>query len=72
MKKKKNTPHRVRVAFGRYSRKGLEGWGFNEKMGLLQILKAFFSRKEIPLIREKINEVNKERSFLNGITSTPF
>lgn len=44
-KKKKNTPHRVRVAFGRYSRKDLEGWGFNEKMGLLQILKAFFSRK---------------------------
>ena len=43
---KKNTPHGVRVAFGRCSRKVLEGWGFNEKMGLLQIFKAFFfSRK---------------------------
>ena len=35
-------------------------------------LKHFFPEKEIPLIKEKINEVNKERSFLNGITSTPF
>ena len=41
-----NIPHGVRVAFGRCSRKVLEGWGFNnEKMGLLQIFKAFFSRK---------------------------
>lgn len=35
-------------------------------------LKHFFPEKEIPLIREKINEVNKERKFLNGITSIPF
>lgn len=70
---KKNTPHGVRVAFGRCSRKVLEGWGFNEKMGLLQIFEAFFfAEKEIPLKREKINEVNKERSFLNVITSSPF
>ena len=34
-------------------------------------LKHFFPEKEIPLIREKINEVNKERKFLNGITSIP-
>ena len=43
---KKNTPHGVRVAFGRCSRKVLEGWGFNEKMGLLQIFKAFFFQKK--------------------------
>ena len=42
---KKNTPHGVRVAFGRCSRKVLEGWGFSEKMGLLQIFEAFFPRK---------------------------
>ena len=35
-------------------------------------LKHFFPEKEIPLKREKINEVNKERSFFNVITSTPF
>ena len=52
--KKKNTPHGVRVAFDRCSRKVLERWGFNEKMGLLQIFKAFFfPEKEIPLEREK-------------------
>jgi len=45
MKKKKN-PHGVRVAFGRCSRKVLEGWGFSEKMGLLQIFKAFFVQKK--------------------------
>lgn len=43
---KKITPHGVRVAFGRCSRKVLEGRGFNEKMGLLQIFKAFFFQKK--------------------------
>ena len=56
----------AKVAFGRCSRKVLEGWGFNEKMELLQIFKAFF------LPEKEINEVNKERSFLNVITSVPF
>lgn len=32
----------------------------------------FFPEEEIPLKREKINDVNKERSFLNVITPTPF
>ena len=39
---------------------------------LLQIFKAFFSRKRNTPKKRKINEVNKERSFLNVITSTPF
>ena len=68
MQKKKTTPHGVRVFLDRCSRKVIERWSFNEKMGLLQIFKAFFFSRR----REKINEVNKERSFLNGITSTPF
>ena len=43
---KKNTPHGVRVAFGRRSRKVLEGWGCNEKMGLLQIFEPFFFQQK--------------------------
>ena len=44
---KQKTPHGIRVAFGRFSRNFLEGWGYNKRWDYCKYFNHFFfSEKE--------------------------